>query len=78
MMRKILKLELRRGFCNRTFLIALLLGLGLSIFHTMDFILPDVAPYTEKYVKSGAYPNSLFNHWIGENVIHYSIIYTIF
>lgn len=79
MMRKILKLELHRGFCSRTFLAIILLGMGLSITHTVFYVLQDVAPYTEEYVQRGIYPNSLFNRWIGGeySTIQYYLYYLL-
>lgn len=63
-MRKTMKLELCRGFYNRTFVLTLLLGAGLSLYHTFEFVLPNMIEM-ECNELNGNYPLSIFNQWIG-------------
>lgn len=63
-MKMMLKVELKRAFCSWYFVSSLLIGMGIALLHELTFVLP-AAERMKHLVEFGAYPNSLFNSWIG-------------
>lgn len=62
-MKGILKTELKRAFKNKYLLFALLIGCAISLWHTVENVLP-IVQYLEGNLK-GALPHSVFNKWMG-------------
>ncbi len=65
----ILKVEIRRAFTNRKFIIALMIGIGISMAHIV-FNIPDVIDkinMSKLYPKENVYVASSYAVWIGGN-----------
>jgi len=75
-MTRILKIELKRAFCNRLFLISTIIGCIIAIAHIILNVVPTASMLG---VHSGYYINSIFNQWIGLNYTFWtSLFFTIF
>lgn len=61
---EVLKIELKRGFCNYRFFVALAFLLAVILAHVVLSIIP-AAQDQEMYVELAGYPLSVFNRWIG-------------
>ena len=55
-----LKMELTRAFGNKRMILAVSLGIGLSIWHYTAYIFP-----LRDYVFITGYPLSVYNKWLG-------------
>ena len=69
---KTLKLELKRAFCNRYFLIALLIGSAIALWQIIECVIPMIKWLDSVGLasgKSGAIPHSVFNKWLGVNFV---------
>lgn len=64
-MHNILKFELKRAFCNKNFIISLIIGLIIVSAHLILQVLPSVHSLNNYLLGKGEYPLSLFNTWIG-------------
>ncbi len=66
-MKELLKIELKRGFQNYAFLIAVLIGVLITVSHYIMNVIPMVQ-YLDLYKQPEEimlYPHSVFNKWIG-------------
>ncbi len=78
-MSSILKIELRRAFINKIFLIALALGLCFAIAHLLVVVIPygvGDAWAAWRTGTKGSYPFSVYNTWLGAT--GYSIFTTLY
>lgn len=64
-MQNILRFELKRAFCNRNFMISLIIGLVIVSSHLILNVLPSVGSLDNYLLGKGEYPLSLFNTWTG-------------
>ena len=75
-MKGVLKTELKRAFQNKYLWFALLIGIAISIWHTVENVLP-IMQYLEGDLKGGL-PHSVFNKWMGgENHTLQPVLYYI-
>lgn len=69
-MKNILQIELKRAFINKGFLIALLTGLMICLWHFFEYIFPCVFD-SSIFIGDGKsyFPPSSYNWWIGGNYV---------
>ncbi len=74
-MTRYLKMEMIRSFGSKKFILALLIGFFLSIWHYFVYIFP-----IRNYINSAVYPLSSYNLWIGgeyyslQSMLYYLLI----
>ena len=65
-----IKIELKRAFANRAYLLALCIGLGIVIWHFFTVVIPLAENYDAYYqqilsMPESLYPHSVYNRWFG-------------
>jgi len=78
-MKKYLKIELKRGFCNRMYVISLLIGCTIALLQIFLEVLPvSVYNYMETSMKN-VRPHSVFQKWMGSSYLMLAFVFfTIF
>jgi len=74
-----IKIELKRAFANRAYLLALCIGLGIVIWHLFIEVIPLSKDYDMYYqqiltMTDNVYPSTVFRDWFGSSMHHYSIV----
>jgi len=78
-MKAMIKIELKRAFANRAYLLALCIGLGIVIWHLFIEVIPlskDFDMYYQQILTTpeNVYPSTVFRDWFGSSMHHYSIV----
>ncbi len=60
-----IKLELKRAFFNKNYLVALAIGVIVAVTHFATQVIPQVGSLNNYMLGKGEYPLSVFNTWIG-------------
>ena len=77
-MKNILKIELKRAFCNKRFMLSLLIGCIICVMHVILNVAP-MANFNLKFQAMNMPPHSVFNKWIGAGYNFWSGLYfTVF
>ena len=77
-MKNILKMELKRAFCNKRFMLSLLIGCIICVMHVILNVAP-MANLNLKFQGMNMPPHSVFNKWIGAGYNFWSGLYfTVF
>ena len=77
-MRKMIKTELRRAFCNRTFFVILGLGLAFVIWHTVQYKIPYTRSLGVSYHGEEFYPHNVYQECIlGNSMSVHAYIYSM-
>lgn len=83
-MKRVLRLELRRAFVNRSFVVAVLVGCAVVMSRVVAWVIPTGLSWADQWreygAPKGAYPFSLYNSWIGgqgyliQNTLYFVLI----
>ena len=79
-----IKIELKRAFLNKLFLLALGIGIAIMLYNIVFWVIPTYYEWQDIWAKygssKGVYPFSLYNTWIGgrgdtiQNVLYFYLI----
>jgi len=73
-MRAMIKIELKRAFANRAYLLALCIGLGIVIWHLFTAVIPFAGDFDTYYqqilsMPDNIYPSTVYNRWFDTHAL---------